>query len=133
MAIRCKNTLPDQEDISAIASRLIREVRPIVADMLASIPSFLLCNVEDVLNGEQECFQPGPPAGGILLMYPIFILSIHQEILTESERAYLKGCLKWMARWHGLGQAEVLAGDPGTLERVSVPEAHTIIWAGMAS
>lgn len=133
ITIRCAAALPSENNIAAIASRLKLEVRPIVDQMLASIPYFLLADVWSAFRDPPGKLEPRPPVGGILCMHPIYITLLQSEVVSKEIAKYLRGCLKWMSDWQGMGQARVLVEDPGSTIKLNVSDAHTIVWAGMAT
>lgn len=113
-------------------SRLKRQVDVLVEDVLASIPFFLLANAEAALISSPEPLEPGPSAGGVLLMHALHILTMQREIITDDVAEYMRRCLRWMDRWQGLGQAKGLADSRDLAPQPFVRDAHAIVWAGMA-
>ena len=80
-------------------------------DMLASIPYLLSEDLQDFLRdraNHTEIKNPGPPAGGLLLMHSIYIAS-RLDLFPSEMRDYLKTCLIWIGRRMGIGQAALLA------------------------
>ena len=67
-----------------------------------------------------------------MILPPLYLILIQDNIISEGEAAYMRRCLVWMSEYHGLGQAKVLSGATDMRPKLSIEDAHTIIWVGMA-
>lgn len=83
-----------------------------VEDIIASIPYHLTMDVRSFLRGAQDAGQgisnPERPAGGFLLMHPIYAVSCLPTVPPEMQE-YMRNCLTWIGSHMGIGQASALA------------------------
>lgn len=131
IATQCAKALPTHAEFLERASTLRSQAREIIKGLLSSLPFFLLANVSSVFQDGAEP-RPGPPLGGLLILQPLYLVLIQDNIISEGEAAYMRRCLDWMGDYQGLGQAKVLSGATDMRPKLSVEDAHTIVWVGMA-
>jgi hypothetical protein len=87
-----------------------KDVSPLTEGIVSSI-SYLLATdlqafVESATAGSK--IVPGRPAGALLSMYTLFVLST-LPMVEEKLKVYIKNCLAWIGRHMGIGQANILA------------------------
>ncbi|KAF4126192.1 hypothetical protein GMORB2_1438 [Geosmithia morbida] len=128
-AAKCASLLPDDDEVRATGARLKQDVLPVIYAMLASIPFFLIDDVEGALI-RSDRILPGPSAGGLLAMYPLYLVRMQKSVITSDIGRHIRGCLSWIGHWQGIGQAKVLARNEEDMS--SVASAHTVVWAAMA-
>ena len=109
LIIKISRVLGDRSDYT----RKVQDARCLTEDMLSSIPFHLADDLQIFLRDtkvEQPTanIDPGRAIGGLLLMYPIHIVS-KLEVVAEPIQNYLTECLEWIATNMGIGQASCFA------------------------
>ncbi|KAL2812315.1 hypothetical protein BJX63DRAFT_421877 [Aspergillus granulosus] len=91
-------------------SRMVRcFLIDLLYDVIVSFPYLLAEDVQAFLpDGEKrEISNPGRTAGGLLLMYPLYVLSRLPTVSPEMQD-YFKRCLAGIGKQMGIGQAFVI-------------------------
>ena len=109
LIVRISQVLGDRSD----HIREIQDARYLTEDMLSSIPFHLAEDLQIFLrdtNAEQPTAEvnPGRAIGGLLLMYPIHLVS-KLDLVPQQIQNYLTECLEWIATNMGIGQASRFA------------------------
>lgn len=93
-----------------IISSLQQQANALVDSIVASIPYHLAPDPIDFIRaiGGQEEVSPGRPVGGLLLLHPLFVVA-HCTLVSAPLRAYFGGCLRWIGKHMGIGQANLLS------------------------
>ncbi|PWY81627.1 putative C6 transcription factor [Aspergillus sclerotioniger CBS 115572] len=97
-------------------------------ELLSSIPYHLTECLPDFLRDTQSASRiqtPGRAVGGLLLMYPIFLLR-QLSIVPLEMQEYLAKCLEWIGINMGVGQASILA----KVRKLVFFPGCMIIWTG---
>ena len=129
---RCSKHRPDDQELADIAAKMNQAAQKMLDYLFAAIPFMLLRDVSAAMSESGKAPHAGPPIGGILIMHPLHILSGFVNVMSPDRIAYLRGCLKWMAREMGLGSAwEMHEASGMPCMQKSIVDAHTIVWAGM--
>lgn len=131
ITIQCAKAIASDPDLLNRASAIRLESRLLVKGTLSSIPFFLLSDVKSIFESGAEP-RPGPPSGGLMVIEALYLILIQDNIVSEGEAAYMRRCLNWMGDHQGLGQAKVLSGAMDMRPKLSIEDAHTIIWVGIA-
>lgn len=104
----------ESESLPADMSELpeLREEAQTIADALcASIPYQIYAGCPEALasrKGPDGEIRRGKAAGGLLLMYPLYIASTI-PLISQEQRRWMKGRLKWIGEHMGISQATLLA------------------------
>lgn len=105
--VRCKTILAGADS----AQDEVAKARVLVDDMIASIPYQLSPEgLSACLKPERDTptILPGKPIGGMLLLHPLWVVSI-TSIVPSEIRTRMRQCLAWIGRTMGIGQATLLS------------------------
>ena len=96
------------------------QAQQLATDIAASIPFHLIRNPEALLLGPSaptDGFVPGRAAGGLLMLHPLWVITISSSISDEM-RSRMRKCLAWIGDNMGIGQAITLSNVSifGTLQ-----------------
>ena len=87
----------------------MRVAKTTIEAIIASVPYHLTDSLYSFLDGPRNGItEPGRTLGGLLLMYPLYIVS-RVRLIPEPVADYFQKCLFWIASNMGIGQAELLA------------------------
>ncbi len=92
------------------AQSLQDQAQVLAEALISSIPFHLCSDLSTYLlpNNDVEAIHPGKPVGGLLLLYPLWVMAT-SPILSAEIRRRLRECLAWIGRNMGIGQASLLA------------------------
>ena len=127
----CAQHLPSDETLKAMAARTSEIARLLIDETMSSIPYILLKDLDQAISTSSNDVQVGAPAGGILLMHPLHIITTLTAVVPPEQRAYMAGCLAWISQYMAIGQAAELHQMGAIGSTKSVGDAHMIVWAGM--
>jgi hypothetical protein len=115
--VTCSKGLGIDDDIRRRAEK---DARRLAAEIIASIPYYLTGDshtlqtyVQETQTGKEPILS-GRPVGGLLLMHPLYI-SACLHVVPLAQRAHMSGCLAWIGKNMGIGQASILANASGLL------------------
>lgn len=83
----------------------------LVEDVIASIQYHLTEDIHSFIQDIEtitEISNTGRSVGGLLLMHPIYIISL-LSMVPSNIREYMKNCLAWIGTHMGIGQAALFA------------------------
>ncbi|KAL3476659.1 putative C6 transcription factor [Aspergillus californicus] len=98
-------------------------------DLIASVLYHFTEDIQVFLRDKTTTPNPGRPAGGLLLMHPLYVLS-RLPIIPIEMKEYLKKCLMWIGSHMGIGQASLLAKS-SHIDQGYVTSGCMIIWAAL--
>ncbi|KAL6714188.1 hypothetical protein ACLMJK_008683 [Lecanora helva] len=109
LVVKLCQIINDKYDVT----REVSDARRLTEDIVSSIPFHLAEDLHGFLRnvkmGDQRAsIEAGRMSGGLLLMYPVYIVS-KLQIVPQPMREYLTDCLEWIATHMGIGQASLLA------------------------
>ncbi|KAK3330000.1 putative C6 transcription factor [Apodospora peruviana] len=145
LLLRLSRMLGDGNPNSTEHQHHAADAAQLLTDLLASIPFHLVDDLHVFLNPDQptrelaagaghrpdEIPNPGRPAGGLLIMHHLDVVSrLCPTLVPADVRDYLRKCLLWISTGMGIGQAAIFAKSSE-----SHPQALTsgcmITWVAM--
>lgn len=75
--------------------------------MLSSIPYLLLKDPQGALSNPR-IQEPGRPFGGLLLMFPLYAVTM-LSVIPPAMKTHMRKCLAWIGKNMNIGQARLLS------------------------
>lgn len=69
---------------------------------------------------------PGRRAGGLFLVHPLYVAS-NLEVVPQTERAYFRRCLDWIAMYMGIGLASVFGKVSRYHFRITISRSSSLL------
>ncbi|KIW60934.1 hypothetical protein, variant [Exophiala xenobiotica] len=127
--IRCELQFPEP-DRKLTVGRLYSEVQTLAADLAASVHFHLTGSAEMPPSSPHGVITPGKSVGGLLILHPLTVSSTLSVVSPEMQ-THFRNCLAWIGDNMGIGQATLLAKNPGGLPYNFIKDGHVLVWAGM--
>jgi len=96
---RINNDTSIQKDVAALTEGIVSSIPYLLATDLQAF-------VEHATAGSK--IVPGRLVGALLSMYTLYVLST-LPMVEEKLKVYIRGCLEWIGRHMGIGQATLLS------------------------
>lgn len=116
--IRCSKRLQGSD----IQLQEQKKADKLTEEIAASIPYHLTDDLQVYVQELQTgsgIMIPGRPVGGLLLLHPLYVAA-RLSIVSPQLRDYMSGCLAWIGKNMGIGQATLLSN--ASVLRAAGPE-----------
>ncbi|UKZ93379.1 uncharacterized protein TrAFT101_008294 [Trichoderma asperellum] len=131
--LRCHRRINGYFSDQIFQDSIEQDATKLAEGIVSSIPYLLSEDVrvfvENAAKGSPP-IVPGRPAGGLLSMHTLFVLST-VSTTDEKLKSYIRDCLAWIGSRMGIAQATVLSKYTTMNQFQYAMETRVIVWAGM--